>query len=600
MTQYFYSFFAAQQRNDAHPDMHSGPSHVRAGSLLGAIAGAVALLSTSAVAQGPAPTPTAMKVYDASVSQEHADETALRTAALSSPARALPRVVAQQLEMAGFAQAVAEATADDPVLAEFYRARDFRPLWTGAGDAPRLQAFLAMLDRARDYGLPPARYDKAGLITAFHDVRSERERGLLELRVTNSFLSYAADLHGGVLDPARIDGNIKRTRPRIERGAVLAELEQDGPAQVLHGLMPASPEFSRLLHARYLLERQVARGGWGPQVDAEILRPGDKGIEVIALRNRLAAMGYLGRSATQRYDGAIQVAVQNFQRDHALETDGVAGPATLRTLNVGPEERLQSVLVALERERWLNIERGERHIWVNLTDFTSRIIDREQITFETVSIIGQRDTRMQTPEFSERMTYLEINPDWTVPRSITGRNYLAGLQRNPGAFSQFQIINSRGQVIDRASIDFAAYSINNFPFKLRQPPGPANPLGKVKFMFPNPYAIYLHDSPERNLFSTRVRAHSNGCIRLNDPEEFAHILLAAQSDDPEGLFSRIHRSGQQTRVNLDTPVPVHLVYRTAFRDLGGRMQYREDIYGRDARIFEALERAGVELPAHSS
>ncbi|WP_238381016.1 L,D-transpeptidase family protein [Alkalilacustris brevis] len=542
---------------------------------------------------------SAAGVAGAQAADPPAPAASFQTAALGQ-AMSLPRGFAQQLERAGFVQAVTEATADDPVLAAFYRAREFVPLWTGPQDAGRRQAYVSALSRARDWGLPPARYDLPGLVAAFHAVQSERERGLLEVRVTRSFLTYAAHLHGGVLDPARIDGNIKRTRPRIDTEAVLARLEQEDPGAILRSLQPTSPEFSRLLRARILLERQIAQGGWGPQVEAESLRPGDSGAEVVALRNRLIAKGYLERMATRRYDAAIQVAVQRFQRDHALEADGIAGPATLRALNAGAEDRLRSVLVALERERWMNIARGERHIWVNLADFTSRIIDRGQITFETISIVGQRDARMQTPEFSERMTYMEINPDWTVPRSITGRNYLTGLQRNPNAFSQFQIITSRGQVIDRASVDFSAYSINSFPFKLRQPPGPSNPLGKVKFMFPNPYAIYLHDTPDRNLFSTRLRAHSNGCIRLNDPEEFAHILLAPQTDDPEGLFSRIHRSGQQTRVNLDVPVPVHLVYRTAFSDLGGRMQYREDIYGRDARIFEALERAGVEMPGLSS
>jgi murein L,D-transpeptidase YcbB/YkuD len=210
-------------------------------------------------------------------------------------------------------------------------------------------------------------------------------------------------------------------------------------------------------------------------------------------------------------------------------------------------------------------------------------------------VIGERDPAKQTPEFSDMMTYMEINPDWTIPRSIVGRQYLAGLQANPYAHGQLQVIDGAGRVIDRSRINFAAYNARTMPFNLRQPPGPSNPLGKVKFMFPNPYAIYLHDTPTQNLFGHDVRAYSNGCIRLQEPEEFAYVLLAAQNADPVAAFQNVYRSGQQTRVYLDDPVPVHLVYRTAFTNIRGEMNYRADIYGRDARIFDALMRAGVEV-----
>ncbi len=498
------------------------------------------------------------------------------------------------LTVSPFAQAVAEAAGEEAGISAFYRDRDYAPIWTGPDDADRRAALLSALARAAEHGLPVSRYDPQALIAAFHAVRSERDRGLLEVEMSRVFLLYGRDLTSGLLDPARLSpDHFKRTLPRPEPEALLAAIADGPPAAVLRGLVPVAPEYARLMRARAMMQDQIDRGGWGPQVTANALRPGDTGAEVVALRNRLIAMGYLDRSATATYDTAIEGAVTRFQIAHGLPADGVAGRATITAINVAPEERMKSILVALERERWLNIPRGERHIWVNLTDFSSRIVDRDRVTFETVSIIGERRSELQTPEFSDMMTYMEINPDWTIPRSIVGRSYLAALQANPYAHGQLQVIDGAGRVVPRDRIDFTAYTARTMPFNLRQPPGPSNPLGKVKFMFPNPWAIYLHDTPTRSLFNTEVLAHSNGCIRLQDPEEFAHVLLAAQTDDPEGKFHRIWRSGQQTRVYLDNPVPVHLVYRTAFTDTRGALNFRPDVYRRDAMLYDALMRAGV-------
>jgi len=503
---------------------------------------------------------------------------------------------AEFLRVTAFAQALAEAASEDPVLAAFYRERGFAPVWTGPEDAERRRMLLSSLARAAEHGLPARRHDPAALTAAFHTVASERDLGRLEARMSLAFLALARELHAGVLRPSQVDSNIRRIVPELDRAAVLARLAEESPQAILRDVLPVAPEYNRLLRARFLLERQIARGGWGPTVAAQRLAPGDSGPAVVALRNRLIAMGYLERSAAASYDGALQSAVQQFQLRHGLAPDGVAGASTLREINTPPEARLASVLVALERERWLNIPRGERHIWVNLTDFSSRIVDRDRITFETPSIIGETRRELQTYEFSELMTYMEINPDWTIPREMVGRSYLAALQANPYAHGQLQLVDGAGRVIDRSRVNFSAYTARTMPFNLRQPPGPSNPLGKVKFMFPNPHAIYLHDTPTRNLFGHEVRAFSNGCIRLNDPEAFAHVLLARQVEDPVAYFDRIWRSGRQTRVYLDDPVPVHLVYRTAFTDVRGALHHRADVYGRDAAILAALIRAGVQVP----
>lgn len=490
--------------------------------------------------------------------------------------------------------ALAETASADSALAEFYRDRDYAPLWTGDAGAERREALLTTLEGAGAHGLPTGRYDADALRAALRDVESDAARGRVEGQLSRALVAYARDISSGVVEPRSISSNIRRDVERPDPRDVLDAFEAGPPGAFLRDLTPSHPEYARLFRASHQLEAQIARGGWGTEVSASRLAPGDSGDAVIALRDRLIAMGYLDRSASARYDGALQSAVQSFQRRHALDPDGVAGSDTLAAINVAPEARLRAVRVAMERERWLSADRGARHIWVNLTDFSSRIVDHDEITLETSSIVGERASNRQTPEFSEDMTYLEINPDWTVPRSMMARDYLPGLRANPYAHPQFEIVDQNGRVINRGSVNFAQYSARTFPFNLRQPPGPNNALGRVKFMFPNPYAIYLHDTPNQGLFNTRVRAHSNGCVRLEDPFEFAYELLGAQESDPQEHFHSVLNSGQQTRVFLDDPVPVHLVYRTAFTDKRGALNFREDVYGRDAALHEALRDAGVE------
>jgi len=496
-------------------------------------------------------------------------------------------------------EAVAGALAaeGEGALAAFYAGRGYAPLWTGAGDGDRRAALLLALDGAPAHGLPAARYDVEGLRAGFRSAASERARGLLEVAMSRAFLAFARDVSSGALEPAAIDPALVRAPVRPDPAALLAGIAGAAePRAFLRALAPQTAEYSALMAARFALARAVAEGGWGPAVpERAALKPGDGGPAVILLRDRLMAMGWLGRTAAAGYDGALEEAVRAFQTAHGLAPDGVAGPATLAAINAGPEVRLQAVTVALERARWLNFDHGARHIWVNLADFTTKIIDDGRVSFATRSVIGQADAARQTPEFSDNMSYMVLNPSWTVPRSIIARDYLPQLQRNPNAVAHLQVVDSRGREVSRSAIDFAAYSARTFPFNLRQAPGPSNALGEVKFMFPNRHAIYLHDTPQRALFARDLRAFSNGCIRLNDPREFAYALLARQSDDPRATYQRVLGTGSESRLNLEVPVPIHIVYATAFLGPRGTIQFRRDVYGRDAKIFAALVRAGVAL-----
>lgn len=499
---------------------------------------------------------------------------------------------AQAQMFPAFRQALAEGVGESRALSAFYRENGYTEVWTGAEHAARRTALVSALSRAAEHGLPADRYDLPGLLAAFNAVQTERDRGFVEARASLTFLQYARDVHSGVLEPSSVISEIVRELPRPDPADLMRDFVASEPVSFIRNLAPNAPEYARLYNAKRELERVVADGGWGPQVQAGSLRPGETGQAVIALRNRLIAMGYMPRVATARYDGMMQRAVQEFQVAHGINPDGVAGNATIREINVQPQDRLRNIIVAMERERWMNIPRGDRHIWVNLTDFTARIVDFDQVTFETRSVVGSRAN--QTPEFSDMMDHLEINPDWTLPRSIVGEYWGALVS---GGARHLNLVDGQGNVVPREAVDLSRYSPTTMPFNVRQPPGPGNPLGEVKFMFPNPYAIYLHDTPSRSLFGHNVRAYSHGCIRLQDPREFAYALLAMQEADPVTYYHSIQRTGRETMVYLVTEIPVHLVYRTAFTSVTGRMNYREDVYGRDARLYDALIRAGVEVGA---
>ncbi|MDT0683743.1 L,D-transpeptidase family protein [Roseicyclus sp. F158] len=503
-----------------------------------------------------------------------------------------------EAQISAFRQSVAERALGADAVGEAYRKRDYAPIFTGREDGARRQALLSALSKAGAHGLPTSRYDPDELIAAFRSVKSDRDRGRAEMMAARMLVDFGRDISSGALEPGKVVPGIKREIARPDAAEMLEAFAATGdPDAFLAGLAPRTPEYTRLMAEAQRLVRLIASGGWGPAVEGEKLEAGQSDGRVVALRNRLIRMGYLERTASPEYDAALVSAVQQFQRDHGIATDGVAGPSTLAALNVSPEQRLAQVTVAMERERWLPQDRGERHILVNITDFTARILDDGKVTFETRSVVGANNSDRQTPEFSDVMDHMVINPTWYIPRSITTKEYLPMMKRNPNAVSHLDVVDSRGRTVPRSAINFAAYSQSSFPFSMRQPPSQNNALGLVKFMFPNRYNIYLHDTPSKSLFDREKRAFSHGCVRLSDPFDFAYALLAKQSDDPRGLFQSHLRTGAETRVNLDAPVPVHLIYRTAVSQPKGRMSYRGDVYGRDAELWEALRAAGVEVTA---
>lgn len=507
--------------------------------------------------------------------------TAGASAGLAAPA---PRLDFTPVELD-----LARALAPDPGLAAFYGARGLRPIFTAPEAAAQRDALIAAVETAPAHGLPPARYDAAGLAAA-----RDRADGATELAFAHSFSAWAHDLGGGLIaDPRKIDSGIKREVLRRPLDTLLTEFAQSAdPAAVLAALAPADPRYRALSEALVAQGALVVPGGV-PRVAAPALRPGATGPDVTALRARLTALG-IEAGAGDSYDAALTEAVAAYQEKVGLGADGVAGPRTLARLHQGAGPRARALMLSLERMRWLSgHDLRARHVWVNLPDFTARVRENGREVFATRVVIGKAEDNFRTPEFSDRMEYLVVNPRWNVPRSITVKEYLPRLQANPNAVAHLDIVDGRGKVIPRSAINFGKYTAATFPYRMQQKPSDDNALGQVKFIFPNPWNIYLHDTPTRHLFDRSVRAYSHGCIRVGRPADLAQVLLSVQSADPGAVYQKALRSGKESWLHLEPEVPVHLVYFTLLPDDDGKLHSWPDIYGRDAALWAALKKAGL-------
>lgn len=499
---------------------------------------------------------------------------------------------------AGLRQSIATAVARDSALKQFYAQRNYEPLWMGGSSKERRRQrdFLKALKASGNHGLPTSAYDIAGLQN-LTSAKTVADKTRAELALTRAFADYAQDIQSGILTPSRVSKEIDRAAPRRGTVQTLVAFSKSSPSAFLKALPPQSKSYEALLKEKTRLEKVVGAGGWGPKVSGKKYQLGQSSQQIAVMRVRLKAMGYGKGGKSPAFDAELQQALARFQRDHGLLPDGVAGAGTLAELNRSAQERLSQVVVALERERWMNFPRGKRHIWVNIPDYTAKIIDNGRETFVTRSVVGQNKSTHRTPEFSDVMEFMVVNPTWNVPHSITTKEYLPMLQKNPNAVSHLQLLDSNGNRVSRGSVNFASYSASNFPYRLKEPPSQGNALGLVKFMFPNRHNIYLHDTPQKSLFARGQRAYSHGCIRLGDPFDFAYALLAKQTSNPKGAFKSYLDTGRETTVSLKSPVPVHIVYQSAFVDGDGEIQFRKDVYGRDAQVFKALSKAGVSLRA---
>ncbi len=437
------------------------------------------------------------------------------------------------------------------LLQRFYAAHGYAPLWIDiSGLSPKGEALLARLTQIAATGqssISPLLTEATSRVSA----RGSKPMAELELLLSAGLVSTAIDPN----DPAAF----------AEPQQVLVEIAKaEDSLSVLQDLLPIDPAFWHLRDAIQLYREIEATGGWPRLPPGPKFELGGQEPRVASLRQRLLVTGDLLEIGMQpdSFDSAVDAAVRRFQARHGLQVDGVVGVNTLAALNVSVTERLATMEINLRRIQQQHREWGERYVAVNTAAASYRLIDRGQRVFERAAIVGRRG--WPTPQLDSIIDRLEFNPYWVVPPRITRLEVLPKIRRDP----EYMLHNDM-------------HWVNG---QIRQDPGPKNPLGKVKFLFLNPYDVYLHDTNSPQLFERWDRFRSHGCMRVAAALDLAEYLL---KDDPRWPPQRIQEvvdSGQTVQVRLATPVPLHVVYDTAWVDDAGGVNFRSDVYGRDGYI----------------
>jgi len=492
------------------------------------------------------------------------------------------------------------------VLAELYRQRDYRRVWQRQGQVKDL---LRAIAASPEEGLSPSDFHEAALkrVLGGKDLGglSEQARDDADLLLTDSLLLYLHHRLFGKLDPAAIDHKLYYVDPPTLEdltARLAAALDAPDLGDHLRQLVREPVFYTRLKEglARY---RAVAdAGGWGVIGGGVKLVPGARDERVAALRERLRASGeYQGPAPPDPrvYDKALQQAVKAFQEAHGLAADGVLGARTLAEINVPVAERIAQIRVNLERMRWVYRDLPERYLLVDIPRFQVHLMRGTEAQWSARVQVGRADR--QTPTFRDQVEYLELNPTWTVPPTILKDDILPKARTNPGYVAKkgLKAIDRNGKAVPLSAVNWNLPA-HAFPYSLRQDGGGEKAaLGKIKFIFPNRFSVYLHDTPSRGLFSLPVRMTSSGCVRVDKPFELAELVLGEPERWSIDNIKSMVDSGKTRTVRLKAPVTIILAYWTAEGLGGGQVRFREDVYGRDEAVLTALEgdtRLRVKLP----
>lgn len=517
--------------------------------------------------------------------------------------------IRQRLEAAGAPPRVIigdEIIYSSAVLPAFYEQRGFRPAWlTDRGTHEQADSLLHMLRAAPAEGLRTSDYHYARMERTIRAIVARgttggtaaldaQEWADLDLLLTDAFLIYGAHLVAGRLDPLTIQSGWYAARREVDLSrALTVALDSARVAQSLRDLLPAHRGYHTLRSALARYRQIETRGGWRPIPAGATLRPGDRDARIRLLRMRLVDAGDLTSAEApdpERYDEALVTVVKHYQERHGLAPDGIIGAATIAELNTTVQQRIVRLKVNMERWRWLPQRLGDRHIIVNIAGFDMRVMEGDREALGMRAVVG-RPFRM-TPVFSDRMTFLVLSPTWTVPERLAVEDKLPLIRRNPEYLRQqgmHVLRKSDMRPVDPSTVNWNRVGPGNFPYVLRQDPGPMNALGRAKFMFPNVHNIYLHDTPSREHFSLSARAFSSGCIRLERPLDLAEYLLREDSQWTRGRIETVSRGTTERTIHLRRPLPVHLLYWTAWADDDGTIHFRQDIYDRDTRVAAGLD-----------
>jgi L,D-transpeptidase YcbB len=502
---------------------------------------------------------------------------------------------------------------DRAALVTFYGETSAAPLWVKAdGFTARARHALAEIRRAEDWGLSVAAFELPQLASS--EARPSALAGA-EIKLSLAALEYARHARGGRLDPSQVSRSFDQKPTLLDPKDVMAALAAtETPGTYLQGLHPKQAQFERLRQA--LLKAPA--GGSRPDPSAEpaielpngpTLRPGMEHPHVAFLRQRLEVPARAG--ARDVYDDALAEAVMAFQRQKGIRpADGVISSRTRAALNGGarpaeisPASDLQRIIANMERWRWMPEDLGKFYVWDNVPEFTARVVKNGRLVHQAKIIVGKPET--QTVMFSANMRYVVFGPEWGVPDSIKIKEILPYLR--PGGYGIFGgfggtdtrvlerhnlRVSYNGRPVDASQVDWSQVDIRRFTFI--QPAGASNVLGAVKFRFPNRHDIYMHDTPQRELFEKSVRAFSHGCMRVQNPGKLAEILLGEDKGWSAEHVRDLMARGGNNEITLATPVPVHVTYFTAVAGEDGHVKFQADLYGHDRRLIAAL--AGKPLP----
>jgi len=496
-------------------------------------------------------------------------------------------------------------------IPELYRKRSYRPMWTVEGKpTPQVRDLTFALESSRDEGLSPEIYHFSEIQNILAEVSGSNLRSdvispsilaELDILLTDAFLLYATHLRAGRVNPESIHTAWVAFLPEVDLAQVLSEALATGQIiESLARLAPSAGGYHRLKKALLTYRKMSADAHW-PQIPAgPTLRKGETNARVGVLRQLLTILGDLENGAEDGslfFDESLERALRRFQRRHGLEADGVLGRQTLLELNRPVSERIRQIEINLERWRWLPHDLGSRYILVNIADFRLSVLESDRSVLGMRVVVGT-DYR-KTPVFSETMKYIVFNPYWEVPFSIAVKDKLPLIQKDPSYLSKngyrvFPGWENDARELEPASIDWSRINRSNFIYRLRQDPGPQNALGRIKFMFPNRFSVYLHDTPQKNLFEETVRTFSSGCIRIEKPLELAAYVLQGDDDwDQERIESALITNKSRTII-LKNPIPVHLLYWTAWVEPDETLHFREDVYERDQLLDRALKEAPLQ------
>jgi len=492
------------------------------------------------------------------------------------------------------------------LIPAFYQQRGFAPAWcSDEGIFPQTESLIAEIRNAYNEGLRPEDFHLASIELLLQSIEKNQILGQtigpetwvdLDLLLTDAFMLYSAHLLAGRVNPETIHTDWIVVNLSIDLIDILqSALSANQVGQALRDLRPSHPGYKRLKQFLVHYRKKAKNVDEPPLLLETSLRKGDRGVPVRYLHERLTILGDMEPSAIDTidlFDEVMEEAVQRFQKRHGLKPDGIVGPRTLAMLNIPIQRRIRQIELNMERWRWIPRDPGSRYILVNVADFKLRVVENHQKILEMRVVVGRPFRR--TPVFSSKLTYMVINPFWNIPTTIAIKDILPRIRENNNYITQqkIKIFSDWGKgaiELDPDTIDWNQVDPKNFPFKLRQDPGYRNALGRIKFMFPNKFSVYLHDTPKRSLFKETVRDFSSGCIRTEKPIELAAYLL---QDSPQWTSKKlldVIKTGERKIIQTKRPIAVHLQYWTAWVDENNVLHFRDDIYDRDEPLDRALK-----------